>query len=429
MLVMIIHYGVNTPFWDSWDMVALFQKIDHHTLSFGDLWHQHNEHRIFFPLLILLANAYLTHWNTGIEMLISLCFAAATAVLIFFMLKRSIRDHWLSLVAGTLVSAWFFSPVQWQNWLWGWQLEWFMCVAGVVTTVYLLDRFSVARGQRNRKLLFLGAILSSIIATFSLASGVLSWVVGLFLLVVYRQRKRTLGIWTLLGIASVAAYYYHLNQTLTPSGPALKVFIHHPLAWTKFFLALTGGPVGSFSGGGLQTALPGGLQLPLIIGGILLVPLPFIVYTVWIRRKNIRTYAPWLALVLYGLLCSLSTAYGRLGYGMDLVFKSRYTSFTLLYVIGISVLIYILVNETKVLTIRNKKLIVAGFTLVMIPILVSSYAVGLDNFKKQSLLLRQTKFCTHMPAPTDSCLVTTYPLPRVVAPRVEYLKAKHWAGY
>ena len=43
-------YGVNVPWGDQWDgMAPLFEKWFAGTLSFGDFWAQHNEHRCLFP--------------------------------------------------------------------------------------------------------------------------------------------------------------------------------------------------------------------------------------------------------------------------------------------------------------------------------------------------------------------------------------------
>src|SRR5580700_8412805 len=97
ILFLVLHYGVNMPVEDDWDMVPLFQAISAHHLTFSQLWHQHNEHRIFFPLLVILANAYLTHWNTISETLICFFFAAITGLLLLFMVRDSVRHEWLAI--------------------------------------------------------------------------------------------------------------------------------------------------------------------------------------------------------------------------------------------------------------------------------------------------------------------------------------------
>jgi ABC-2 type transport system permease protein len=426
ILLLLIKYGVNTPFWDEWDLVSLLKKIDQHTLSISDLWQTHNEHRIFFPWILLLLMAKTTHWHTGAPVLLGLVIATITLWIMLGLLKQGLKTKQLQYIAAIFLACWFFSPVQWQNWTWGGQIEWFMCNLAAVTTVYLI--FRLAAPNKNQKTLFFGALISAFISTFSLASGMFVWVIGLAALLFTRANKKLSYIWATAMLISAGLYYLHFVQTPSPEGPVMNVFIHHPLRFLEFFIALMGGPVGSLTGGGLQTAIPGGLQLAVIVGAVMLALLPPVLYVLWSRRKYIQAYLPWLLLVTYALLCALSTAFGRLGYGIDLVFKSRYTSFTLLYVIGISALIFVLIDHSRI-SFNTKRLLALTFILVMAPILLSSYVVGIKNFQNQSALLRDVKNCTHEQNPADSCLVKTYPKPNIVRPRLEYVKQKHLAGY
>jgi len=420
ILILIFHYAVNTPVEDQWEMVPLFQAAGHHTLSFSDLWRQHNEHRIFFPTVVLLANAYITHWNTGIEMLIGFVVAAFTATLIFLMCHEKLKQDRLGLVAGALIAAWFFSPIQWGNWLWGWQLEWFMCVAGTVATIFLLLKFIDSDSMINRKVLFSLAAISSFIATFSLANGVFSWITGLFILVLGRDKKRPIVTWTVAGLLSTALYYYHYVPVPSPQGTPFHVLTHHLFLFAEFVVAFLGGPVGS-KGGDLQAAD--------IVGALLVLCLVPLLYLVWLRRKNVRLYLPWLALLLVGILSSLSTAFGRLGYGVSFALNSRYTAFSLIFIIGLVGLAFTLLIFTKNISLNFKRLCAGTIVLMSLPLLMSSYAAGLHGFSKQSSYLKTVKFCTHEPDPSDACLDQTYPSAQVVRPRLEYLKARHWAGY
>ena len=72
ILVLILRYGVNVPYFDQWDCEGkLFKKFWEHQLTWGDFWEQHNEHRMFFPKLIYLALAYATHWNVIAELIVN----------------------------------------------------------------------------------------------------------------------------------------------------------------------------------------------------------------------------------------------------------------------------------------------------------------------------------------------------------------------
>jgi len=419
MFILLVHYGVNTPFYDQWETVPLLQNIDHHTLSFSDLWRQHNEHRVFFPTIALLASARITHWNTGVEVLISFLLAMITATLLFLLLRTQFKG-WVAATAGSLFAAWFFSPIQWENWLWGWQVEWFMCITFVVLASFLLLKFVDTAGQRARRFLFAAALASAFIATFSLAGGIFAWLLGVAILVLRRQSRNSLILWSAAGVATTGLYYFHYTQTLSPSGPATTVLAHHPFLFIEFFIAFLGGPAGS---------LKNGLQTPDIIGTFLLISLAPLLYLTWQRRKNIRVYLPWLLLIVYGILCGLSTAFGRLGYSIGFALSSRYTAFSLLYVIGLTGLAFSLITTTPRLSQAYKKFCVTGVVLFSLPILISGYVVGIQGFKSHSSGMKAIKACTQAKNPSDDCLKLTYPSPSIVRPRLDYVKANHLAGY
>jgi hypothetical protein len=400
-------------------MVPLFGAVSHHVLSLADLWRQHNEHRIFFPNLVLLISAYITHWNTMVETVIGFLFSLITATFIFLMIKESVIKRWLSLIAGLLTAAWFFSPVQWENWLWGWQVEWFMCIAGIVTATFLLLRYT-DKGIKHKPLLLVLAILAAVIASFSLAGGLFVWLIGILILLLMKQPRRIQGIWLLLGILSIFLYYYHYVQPLGPNGATDTFFLHHPLAFIEFFLAYMGGAIGSVSGQ---------LQAPIVVGSIFLLLLLPLLYLTWQQRTNIRKYLPWLMFCVVGILGGLTTAVGRLVYGVSFALNSRYTAFSILYVIGLTALTVTLFDDLHK-TSKNFRVVVAsGLVLFSLPLLISSYSVGVHGFRSQSALLREIRTCTSVEDPSNACLSLTYPDPSVVRPRLEFIKTKHWAGY
>lgn len=420
IIVLVAHFAVNVPSEDQWEMVPLFQKIGNHTITLSSIWHQHNEHRIFFPLLVLLANAYITHWNTVIEMYIGVAVAAFSAILLFRLLEHNIKDKTLALMAGFLTAAWFFSPIQWGNWLWGWQLEWFMCVAAALSALYLLLKLTDTVGSKNRKVLYGLAVISAIIGTYSLASGLLTWAVGLFILIAKKQSRRSILTWITIAVAAIALYYYHYIPVSSPGGSTSSLLMHHPLRFGEFFVAFLGNIVGS---------VRAGMQAAYIVGSLLLVCLLPLLYITWKRRKNLKLYLPWLAIILYAIICGLATDYGRLGYGINFALNSRYSAFSLLYIIGLIGLSFSLLDNSKKLARETILICSWSIVLVCLPLYISSYAAGIHGFKTQSNYLEVINTCTHLENPTDACLSATYPSPPIVRTRLEYLKARHWAGY
>ena len=69
LLIYTFIFSPNIPMSDQWELVSLLKNVD-----LNDLTAQHNEHRIFFPRLIYLGLAKLSHWNLKYETLISASF-------------------------------------------------------------------------------------------------------------------------------------------------------------------------------------------------------------------------------------------------------------------------------------------------------------------------------------------------------------------
>ncbi len=420
MLLLILHYDVNTPNEDEWDLVPLFQATSNHTLGLANLWAQHNEHRMFFPTLVLLGNAYVTRWNTISESLLCLLFAFISAALLLVMLGQSLRQKSVGVIAAALVAAWFFSPVQWESWMSGLYLEWFMCVTGALAAIFLLLKVLDATTRGRRWVLMVFAVLAAIVSSYSLANGLLVWIVGVLMLAIGKQSRGLVLAWLVTGVLTAALYYYNYVQLPTPTGTASAVLRHHPVLFVGFVVEFMGAIVGSDKGN---------LQAPGIVGFLLLLCLIPLLYVVWQRRKEVRSYLPWLSVIAFALLSDVSVAYGRLGFGVTFALNSRYSAFSLLYIIGVLGLVFTLVARSPDLSQRKTRQCAWSIALVCLPLLMSSYNVGIRGFQKQSAYLEGTKVCTSKPYPSDACLWKTYPGPQIVRPRLTYIKDRGWAGY
>lgn len=412
LLIGIWHYGVNTPFWDEWEMVPLFQKVDHHTLGFTDIWQQHNEHRIVFPNIILTGFAYVTHWNVKAELLLNFAISLVTVLMLYLFVLSRIRKRSLALMTAVFVAAWFFSPVQFENWLWGWQIEWFLAIAGIVTMIYFLDRYASAKGQSLW--LFVAAFAGAIVATFSLGSGILVWPLGLGILALYRQPKEKFLWWGAGFVLAAGAYYRSYHK---PAGsPPTNLFLHQPANFVKYVAAYMGRPVS-----GNQT-------VAILIGTILIllvVPLAIIVLN---RKKDMHQFVPWLCLMALPLMAAFITAVSRLGFGLDQSMASRYTGFSILFYIGFIGLAATLLDSKYI---KNASLVFAILVVIAIniPLLASSYNDGRTGFKDRALYFKTLQHCTAEAVPSQACLLSTYPSAQAAQNRIDYLKSKHWGGY
>src|SRR6266403_3396861 len=134
---LILRDGVDTPFWDEWDGTApLFEKMAAGTLGFADFFAQHNQHRILFPRLIFFGLGRLTHWNIRAELFVSWFLALICLFNIWQMTRRSgwkdsTHSFWILFSSSVLL----FSPLNHDNFLWGFQIGFLLplaCVTGCI---------------------------------------------------------------------------------------------------------------------------------------------------------------------------------------------------------------------------------------------------------------------------------------------------------
>jgi len=93
VLVLLLRlYHVDVPFLDEWAYMLILPKSYECTLSLADLFALHNEHRLFFPRLIMLVPARLTYWNMLYETGAAVVFAAGAFGLLVLRLRATGRE-------------------------------------------------------------------------------------------------------------------------------------------------------------------------------------------------------------------------------------------------------------------------------------------------------------------------------------------------
>jgi hypothetical protein len=314
--------GVPVPYMDQWELVPLLQKMYTHHLQFADLWAQHNEHRILVPKVVMLILARLSGWNIWWEFITSFVIAGGTLVLLYSMLKRAFPDRvpgWL-LVAFSLV---VFSPIQSENWLWGWQIQIFMNVIGVVLAVWALDRWP----DKLRGVLI--AIGGAFLATYSFSNGLFCWIAILPVFLMRRPCKWAyLLLWSIAAAAAIGLYLWHYVKPV--NHPSAMLFLQQPWRWLQYALLYIGGPL---TLGPSAIALTGAGVIVLVIG------ITMLILVLRQSRTRLAVLAPWLALASYAVISAFVTGVGRMGFPLGQALSSRYTTFSSLSILSILVIV------------------------------------------------------------------------------------------
>jgi hypothetical protein len=313
------HYGLNVVYGDQWDTVSRIGLSYRGRLTLSSLWAQHNENRIFFPNLIALTLSRVAAFNLVLEQYLGAGFLFGAIALIIGAHKR--RCPYRTWLAYCPVVILMLSVVQGDNTLSGFQIAWYVILATLAGVIFILDREMISRFA------LLASIALAMVGSFSSIQGLFIWVAGLMLL--YYRRRSLLHVVTWVGAAAVttAVYFYNFNwDTGVPAGLTAP---HLPAKAVQFLFVLIGDILG-------VPLTSNGLGADLVLGvGCLVVALAL--YTLWTfgRRRETESAVPvGLALIVFGLLCALSTTYGRAFAGVGSAAASRYTTFDLLIVVG-----------------------------------------------------------------------------------------------
>ncbi|MDV2992023.1 MAG: hypothetical protein N4J56_001677 [Chroococcidiopsis sp. SAG 2025] len=336
-LSFIAIFSVNAPFWDQWSLVALLEKITTSKASFVDFFAQHNEHRILFPKVIYIGLAFFSKWDVRYESYFSV-FLVAINSLVFYKISTlnakknlSISKHLTNILTCVLL----FSIVQYENWLWGFQLAWFLvntCLAIAVLIISLSNNYP--------KRLYL-AVIPCFIASFSLAHGLLTWLAVIPSIVSIkgnaRQKKTRITIWLLLFLINFVAYF--INYHKPNHHPTTLFFLKNPLATLHYFFTLLGTPL-------IYKAILPTLAGIIFFGVFLLLTFHFVKKTNFTLNINLEV-ASWISIGLFAILFALVTTLGRAGYGVGHAMSVKYITSSILLIISTIHLLQIFLSNNN----------------------------------------------------------------------------------
>jgi hypothetical protein len=415
VLYVILHFGVNIPFEDEWEFSSLLQSFHTHHLTGAMLWEQHNEHRIFFPRLLMLMLANISHWNIRLETLVSLLLAAVSVTVLALIVRKSLARERLFAFTGVIAVSWIiFSPVQWENWLWGWQIEWFLMIAAAVSTIWLT--LKAVRGPEVRYWWLGGAAVSAIIASYSLGGGIFIWAAILPILIGYKAGWRWVIGWSGLGVLATIVYLigYHTPANDYPA----SLIIHQPFDFIRYFFTLIGRPLGN----DIISSSMWGLGLSFI----------FVLSLGYLTRRgraHILNALPWISLGIFALFVCGLTSFSRFGAGVEQAMSSRYYAVSSLYLVAVIITALIALaqyrHQFKIGLLGP--LLGIGFFGMLI---VNNYFYGIEPAGVQSKTLKAVQACAlSATAENHQCLIQTYPYPDVAWKHIEYLKTIHSGGF
>ncbi len=381
----VSYFGGNVPMWDQWEYPLLFEKVFQGEATWSDFFEPHNGHRIVLPKVIITFLAFFTNWDIRVELALTLLLAALTFFAIYRLggQGRGIFSYLAHLITACLIFSWG----QYENWLWGFQLMWWLVNAGVVFAIVLLSRVN----RQNYLKMVGGATLLCGLVSFSSAHGLVSWIALVVLIgtapIETSQKVRSGIVWT-IGFC-LCMGLYSMNYPVSPDQD-WGILLGDLGRTGQFFLNILGSPLGhtpnlyplvvllALSGFLLLTTLwnrpvseetdvrqrlrrfgiEGGIALLAVVGMVLLVmsksgkddlfPITLIglflvinfvglsIYGIWFASPEFRQSSmPWVVLGGFALGFAGMTTLGRADLGAEQALASRYTTGALWLVVAI----------------------------------------------------------------------------------------------
>jgi hypothetical protein len=327
-------YGVNTIVLDQWSDVAMLEKFYAGHGGLDALWTAHNENRLLFPNLVVVALDHLTHLDTLTESYLGALMLCVTAALVVVAHRRGeVRPP--AAVWYLPVPALLLTLAQYYNTLLGFQMAWYLALLALVVSLVLLDRAATSWAALGT------ALVAAVLSSYSTFEGLLVWPAGLTLLLLRRAGWPRLATWLAAAIATVTVYFRHLALG---TWAARDYDLHHPLALAGFFLMSLGDVLGfpvSDRGG-----YAAGEALLIALGAVvLLVAGAALVRGVRLCRPG--SSAPLgCALIVAGLAFAAVTSLGRGFFGLYEASASRFVTFDVLPMVG-SYLVYVSVSAAR----------------------------------------------------------------------------------
>jgi hypothetical protein len=293
---------VNMPYGDEWYVWSdLLEALDNQSLSWSVLVSPYNGHRLAFIRLVLLA-LLPTGWNVYPQVILTMLITATLFGACWYQYRRTARelrveiDPWVAVGLGAFV----FSCAD-INLLWGMGLVWYAVVLGSTLCLMLLS----ARPFRWWRLLL--AALCAAAASFSVASGLLAWILGIPTLWIAASHARARTRATICWSAAAAAFcsLYLRNLAAGPGvTPKWGYVLDHLLEVIGFVMTFVGVPIQPRYDATL-IFWPGAAAIALwAIGGILL----------WrSRRADLVPFVPWLAMAALTVTSGILIAAARVG--------------------------------------------------------------------------------------------------------------------
>ncbi|WP_119066073.1 hypothetical protein [Rubrobacter indicoceani] len=359
-------FGVTVVYSDQWEVVSLFERLSAGTLTFEHLFRLHNEHRFFFPRIVMLGLGSLTAWNNIAEMYLIVAMLTASAGIMLLAFRRSFGPG--AVILFVPVAFLVLTLRQHLNLLWGYQITFALTQLAAVASLYALYLYS-GRPGAGRWVAFAAAVACAVVASGSSVQGLMVWLAGLLPLFTGRRDdgnpripRTGLVLWIFSGALVWVLYFYDYQPAGSSNASPLDV-LAEPVYGAVYGLTIVG------------ASLTFASSVAVLAGALIFASLISTIFLLLRRggREAAGRYSFWLSVCTFSLLVLALISAGRFSSGLDGALASRYVTFSAPLLAGVYALNVGLWRES-----RGKVLPVAQLALAA-GLILFSQAIHLDN--------------------------------------------------
>jgi hypothetical protein len=305
------------PFWDMWyGYLDFFFRASEG--GWKEWWALHNEHRIVLSRVLFWMD--LAWFDGTVRFLIAVNYLLVAGAFLTF--RAILRDRAGALartkpaaLASLFVFICLFSWVQYENFVWGFQSQFFLAQWLPLLAFYLLYQSTVPSPASLRQ--FALACIVGVLCTGTMANGVVALPLMVAYALMQRMGWKRIAALALLSVVCLTVYF--IDYQSTPGHGSVGEISQHPVKLLQYVLVYLGSPFYHWFGA---------RSLPLAqLFGLVFVVLSAIRAAQCLRNPRQHALETCLlTFVVYIGGTALGTGVGRLVFGLTQAATGRYTT-------------------------------------------------------------------------------------------------------
>ncbi|MEE3624839.1 hypothetical protein UCD39_12695 [Nitrospirillum sp. BR 11752] len=414
----LAHFGSTVLYWDQWDDLNYIRKFSDGSLRFFDLFNQHNEHRIFFPRLVFFLDYFISKSTNSVDFTANILIQVCALFLLGALYKKMERNWFVFVSLVSIAAAMIFSLAQYENFLWGFQVQFFGITAAATATFFFFG-LSVERERAGRSPwgYRVAAYGCAFVSTYTLSNGVLAPMLLIPMALFLRVGRAGIIATVFCAVILALSYFLHFHPV---EGHSPYIYsLQHPVEYIRYVCGYLGNVTVFLDSNGRAEPY----TVVVVFGAIgLLLSVGALGRTVLGRDQEVPRVS-LLAVILFITGTAMVTALGRITFGLGQSLSSRYV--TPVSIFWVAHLFYWMPLRVQGRASRALSIIVGVIAALVATSSIRGHLDGLQDAGTQALIRARARdaFLSQVQDPDSYRAV--YPVDRTIIEQLPFLRERH----